>query len=84
MWQDAIGREVARGHLSVVDDKCTMIGLYLYEGLLKIIPVPLPATATTGPPEAFNVKIVSKYVVTAPTCAVVAITAVVYCTRRTN
>jgi DNA damage-binding protein 1 len=53
--RDLVGRE-AKSHMSVVDDACTMIGLHMYEGLFKVIPLPF-ARAPSGPAsEAFNVK----------------------------
>ena len=61
LCQDAIGREVARGHMCVIDDRCTMIGLYMYEGLFKVIPVPLSSPSAPAA-EAFNVKFVCELV----------------------
>ena len=56
LLQDAIGREAPRSHIGVVDDRCRMIGLYLYEGVFKVIPMPVGDHA--GPHEAFNVRLV--------------------------
>ena len=36
---DTIGRPVDNGQLGFIDPECRAIGLHLYDGLLKIIPV---------------------------------------------
>jgi DNA damage-binding protein 1 len=53
--RDLVGRE-AKSHMSVVDDACSMIGLHMYEGVFKVIPMPFSGTSSASAPEAFNVK----------------------------
>jgi DNA damage-binding protein 1 len=34
--KDAIGREADRGHIGIIDDKCRLVGMYMYEGAFKV------------------------------------------------
>lgn len=39
LWQDRIGRPSETGIIGIVDPECRMIGLRLYDGLFKVIPL---------------------------------------------
>jgi len=51
--QDRIGRPAEAGQMAVIDPDCRVIGLHLYDGLFKVIPM----DPTTGKlEEAFNIR----------------------------
>jgi hypothetical protein len=52
---DTIGRPVDNGQLGLLDPECRCIGLHLYDGLLKVVPLD-PGTGTPGP-EAFSARL---------------------------
>jgi DNA damage-binding protein 1 len=52
--EDTIGRPAECGHLCVVDDDTTMIGLHMYDGHFKIIPIDEDGGISE---QAFNVRL---------------------------
>ncbi|GBG61192.1 hypothetical protein CBR_g19725 [Chara braunii] len=50
---DKIGRPTDTGHIGIVDPDCRMIGLHLYEGLFKVIPIDSKGQLK----EAFNIRL---------------------------
>jgi DNA damage-binding protein 1 len=52
--EDAIGRPAECGHICVVDEDATMIGLHMYDGHLKIIPIDDQGGLSE---QAFNVRL---------------------------
>ena len=52
--EDAIGRPCECGHICVVDEEATMIGLHMYDGHLKIIPIDEQGRLSE---QAFNVRL---------------------------
>ncbi len=52
---DTIGRPVDNGQLGILDPDCRAIGLHLYDGLLKIIPVDSQSGLLGS--EMFNVRL---------------------------
>ncbi|CAD7703040.1 unnamed protein product, partial [Ostreobium quekettii] len=50
---DKIGRAATNGPIGIIDPECRLIGLHLYDGLLKVIPI----SGTTQFQEAFNVRL---------------------------
>lgn len=50
--KDKIGRARECGHIGIVDPSTRLVGLHLYDGLLKIIPV-----EADGMKEAFNIRL---------------------------
>jgi DNA damage-binding protein 1 len=49
--QDKIGRAVDGGQIGIIDPETRMIGLHLYDGLFKVIPMD-----SKGLKEAFNIR----------------------------
>ena len=52
--EDTIGRPAECGHICVVDEESTMIGLHMYDGHLKIIPIDGQGGLSE---QAFNVRL---------------------------
>ena len=52
--EDTIGRPAECGHICVIDDDATMIGLHMYDGHFKIIPVDEDGGISE---QAFNVRL---------------------------
>jgi DNA damage-binding protein 1 len=52
--EDTIGRPAECGHLCVIDEEATMIGLHMYDGHLKIIPIDEDGAISE---QAFNVRL---------------------------
>ena len=58
--QDRIGRASETGIIGIVDPQCRMIGLRLYDGLFKVIPLDRDYREL----KAFNIRFLSKLVTT--------------------
>jgi len=50
---DKIGRPSESGHIGIIDKKCSMIGLHLYDGFFKVIPMDRSAKFD----QAFNIRL---------------------------
>lgn len=50
---DRIGRPTEQGQIGIVDPECRMIGLHLYDGLFKVIPMDQKGQLR----EAFNIRL---------------------------
>jgi hypothetical protein len=50
---DRIGRPTEQGQIGMVDPECRMIGLHLYDGLFKVIPMDQRGQLR----EAFNIRL---------------------------
>lgn len=50
---DKIGRPSESGHIGIIDKKCSMIGLHLYDGFFKVIPMDRAAKFD----QAFNIRL---------------------------
>ena len=55
--QDRIGRASETGIIGIVDPQCRMIGLRLYDGLFKVIPLDRDYREL----KAFNIRFLSLY-----------------------
>ena len=51
--QDRIGRPSDTGLIGIIDPQCRMIGLRLYDGLFKVIPLELDSNKEL---KAFNIR----------------------------
>ena len=52
-YQDRIGRPSDTGLIGIIDPQCRMIGLRLYDGLFKVIPLELDSNKEL---KAFNIR----------------------------
>eukprot|EP00850_Spirogloea_muscicola_P009452 SM000053S17409 [mRNA] locus=s53:248703:257116:+ [translate_table: standard] len=50
---DRIGRPTVNGHIGIIDPDCRLIGLHLYDGLFKVIPIDSKGQLK----EAFNIRL---------------------------
>ena len=59
-FQDRIGRPSDTGLIGIIDPECRMIGLRLYDGLFKVIPLELDSNREL---KAFNIRLEELHVI---------------------